>query len=365
MVVLAAVAVAGLLGMALLSSAAMHAQTSGNAGRAASAEYLAESALQTATYYLQNRSKMPATWGTTPGHWIYVSGQTLSNVSGSFDIDVTATATPDKYTIKTVGRTTGTAAIARTATATVTLTRQTPQAAASFAGAIAIPPRHTISGNLISIGLPNFQGTGTITNGMVRTSFNSTDYIVPTSATINWYGAGSPASDYTLPDGTTGTPQVLAAAITSFPAAAANNPGHVFYSTGALSVAALTPLTLNGTLVVRGNLTVNGPNSVTLTPQSGMPALVVQNQVRMNSLNCTLRLNGVGWLGTGTAWLGTNTNSFLILDGALLMPNGAGLGSTALGTATLTFNAAKANVASLTIGQDQPVVCVRLLDWKQ
>src|SRR5262245_46102234 len=104
LLVLAAVALAALMGLAMLSNASLSAQISGNAARSASAEYMAESAIQTAAYYLQYPSKMPAAWGNHAGHTIYVTDQSLTGAEGSFDLDVTTTATADVYNIAATGR---------------------------------------------------------------------------------------------------------------------------------------------------------------------------------------------------------------------------------------------------------------------
>jgi hypothetical protein len=268
------------------------------------------------------------------------------------------------YDITTTGRSLGTSPVTRTAAARIRTNHATPASAASFGAGINIGPRYTFNGDLVANGAVSNTG-GTI-NGTVRTSYSGSDYTVPTAATLNYFGAGASPSAYTLPNGGTGTPQLVAGTITGFPAVAGTNPGKVFYSNGDLIVNATSTINFAGTLVVLGHLTVKG-TTFAITPTSQMPALITTGQLRMNLTNINLQVNGLTWLGSGTAWTGgLNTNSKVTINGALLMPSGAGLGSTSTGMMTVNFSNGNVNVASLTTSsQPQPITSVRLLDWQQ
>jgi hypothetical protein len=364
LLVLTVVGLASVVGLSILSSASLYAQMGGNSAKAASAEYLSESAIQTAVFYLQNPSLMPAAWSSHAGYTIYADNLTLSGLDGSFDIRVRPGAGTDVYDIETSGRSPGGSAVARAATAQIRAVRATPQSAAAFGGGITIGGRHTFNGPLVAGGTVVLSGG--VVNGTVRESFNGTDFAVPSAATVNYYGAGAVPGSYTMPNGTTGTPQSVSGTITGFPAADGTNPGNVFYSNGDLTVNAASTINFNGTLVVLGNLTVQGTN-FTITPVSQMPALVNTGQLKMFFKNITLRVNGVAWLGGGTAWTGgLNHGSNIIIDGALMMPSGVNLGTTATGSMTVNYSSSNASVASLTTSsQMQPITGVRLLDWQQ
>src|SRR5207248_7282852 len=71
--VISAIAIAAVLGFALLSTATLHTRTSGNSLRIGSADYLAESGVNLALYYIPYPSQAPslngnAYWGGTGGH---------------------------------------------------------------------------------------------------------------------------------------------------------------------------------------------------------------------------------------------------------------------------------------------------------
>src|SRR5450432_242583 len=86
MLVLVVVALASLIGMAMLSSSALQQEVADSASRAAASDYLAESAVQASAFYLQNPAKLPANWVHT-GYALYTRGATIAGVSGSFDAD--------------------------------------------------------------------------------------------------------------------------------------------------------------------------------------------------------------------------------------------------------------------------------------
>lgn len=361
-IVLVAVGMAALVGWAMLSSATLQAQASSSAGKSASAEYLAESALWTGAFFLQNPSKAPAAWLTTSGHTFYVTGAALAGVDGSFDLDVTPTGTTDVYQVRAVGRSGGSPAITRNAEAQVKVSRVKPSMAGGFGGPITIGTRNTFNGPVVANGSVSNLGT---VNGSTRQAVTSSDYIIPTLATVNFYGAGTPAVTYTLPDGTTGTPQALAAAINSFPAALASNPGRVYYRDGDLTISVAAAMSLSGTLIVKGNLTIQGSNTLTVNPLAQMPAAIVKNQVRMNLTNVKTVLNGVLWTGGGTQWTGgINTSSALTVNGAVLMPMGANPMGTLTGTATFNYVPAAVDVPGIS-GDLQPASSVTFLDWQQ
>ena len=147
-------------------------------------------------------------------------------------------------------------------------------------------------------------------------------YKVPGPANVNYYGADQADRKYFMPDGTVGYAQQLAAAPLATPVAAANNPGHVFFYSNAMTpdLAQTAGVTINGTLVVKGgSLSVRAPG-VVINPAPGMPGLVVERRdVNMYRTNNTLEVNGVAWIGRNITWtpvLGTSTGTSLRVNGA-------------------------------------------------
>ena len=133
MMVIAVIAMASLIGYAMLSNAALQAQAAGNHERSAVADYLAESAVQTAGYYLQrDLSGMPSSWDDTSGYTIRAQNLTVSGVDGSFDIAVTPTTTTDVYQVVATGRSSGSSPLTRTVTSNVKVIRATPTYSVGF-----------------------------------------------------------------------------------------------------------------------------------------------------------------------------------------------------------------------------------------
>ena len=127
MLVVAVIAMASLIGYAMLSNASIQAQAAGNHERAAIADYLAESAVQTAGYYLQRSMVgMPGDWDDTSGYMIHAQNVTVTGVDGSFDLAVSPTTTPDVYQIVATGRSGGSSPLTRTITAQVKTIQATP-----------------------------------------------------------------------------------------------------------------------------------------------------------------------------------------------------------------------------------------------
>jgi hypothetical protein len=188
---------------------------------------------------------------------------------------------------------------------------------------------------------------------------------VPTASTVNYYGVGSSGGNYLWTDGTTlGTPQqITASSLTSanLPAKLPSNPAGIFYHQGNLSITGA--LTIDGTLIIRGGaLTVQA--NATLKPATQFPALICEQDMIIKGASRVLTANGVVFLGTGFSWTGTNTNSKIIIDGALLMPSGASIGTSAKGTCTVTYSAANTDVPLLTTF-DQAAISVQTNGWTQ
>ncbi len=360
MLVLAVVAMASLIGFAMLSTTSLQTQVSDNAKRAAMADYLVESAAQTAMYYLQYPSKMPSSWAQS-GYLINARGATIPGEGGSFDIDATSTANRDECEIRTVGRSAGSTPITHSGYAKVQLSRATVTMACAFGGAITLPSQHTLNGPVQAANLT--LGGGTI-NGAIDSSNSATNFVVPTAQNINWYGAGDPVGTYTMPDGTIGTPQVISGPLLLAPAAQASNPGRVFYSLGNLTISA--GMTIDGTIVVRnGRLTIAATGAtVTLTPRAGFPALIVDDVLTVWWKTTSFNANGLVWLRNGTNWTGgNNLASCINIKGALLMPAGALFGSTT-GAVVVTYTPGNLDLPDLCTSP-QPVTSVKIASWKQ
>lgn len=369
LLVLAAVALAAVIGMAMLSSSALQAQVSSNAQEHASSEYLADSGVQAALYYLQYPHLRPPAWDASPGYYLKATNVSMPDVDGRFDAQVTPTETRDLYKLHAVGRAADGAGAPVVITARVKVLRAKINAAALFGGNMNLPLGVTVNGPIQVNGVLG-NATGLVLSLLFPAALPQSAYRVPTPADVNYYGADQADRKYLMPDGTVGYAQQLLSPPAAAPVAAANNPGRVFFYSNVASpdLALTSGITLNGTLVVKGgSLSVRAPG-VVINPVAGMPGIVVERDVNMYRTNNTLDVNGVAYIGRHITWtpvLGTSTGTSLRVNGALLMPAGSEIKPPGLlGGVSLTYDATKVDVPLLS-RLPQPGNAVNVLGWNE
>src|ERR1043166_875609 len=101
MLVVAAVALASVLGFVMLAMATLQNRAGGNSARLMSADYLAESGLNIAFYYLQYPDRAPSL--NSSGYWAGTGGDLVvtSNPRGTINVTVTRDAT-DSWTYEII-----------------------------------------------------------------------------------------------------------------------------------------------------------------------------------------------------------------------------------------------------------------------
>jgi hypothetical protein len=335
--VVVVMAVAAIMGFALLSSASMQAEASRNSVNSFTADGLDQSGTNTAIYYLMNPDKASTSLlSTTSGKSFYNPGSNVPalNVSNGASLSKvtvklsTQNATVGTYTIdSTANSGTTSASLQRTQHSVVQLTsRYLVKYAMATNGAFTIPASGvsvTIGGNVRADGglgglLSAISGSTIIpTNTAIPTYPNSA---VPTYSQLNLCKS---LPTYTTASGGTGTAQLItSSSISSFPTVSGTNPDAVFYYNSNLSINAGT---YNGTLVVTNGhtLSIAGNGVVINTKKTGQPALIVgSNIIFAGGVLATTRaltVNGVCWLGGNMSATGTllPTTQFTV-NGALM-----------------------------------------------
>lgn len=363
MIVLFAVATATLIGFAILSNASLQSQVSGNHVRAAQADYLAESGLQVASYYLQrDLAGLPSAWAGPNGSTIAIqaSGVTVSGMTGSFDISATRNGAPDTYSVVATAHSAGATAANRIASSTVRVVRATPNYSAGFGGPITVPTKTYFNGgSFVAAGAISGAGTSNISGG-TRTAFQSNDFTVPSTSQLNFYGGNINNGTYTMPDGTVGTPQIFTSDKQIYSpsdlVANSNNPGHVFYFNS--NVFFYGGGVYNATILAHGKVEIeNLAVPLTINRVSGFPAIVTEDFLKINGTLTNLTVNGVVYAGKGTSWaagalvLGTTAT----INGALLIPSGKPLGAPGMGTMIVNYTPANNDVVNLTTTTQAPL----------
>ena len=347
--VISAVALAAVLGFALLSGGMLQTRTSGNASKVAQADYLAESGVNLALYYLENPDKAPSLNGS--GYWgggTYTIGSSSPALSVTVSVQRDASETTE-YEISSTGTvgSSGETQMTRTMTcrASVTMGFRMKYAAGSV-GSLNVNAGTTLDGDVIAQASVVLR-TGSVVTGKVY----APGMTVP-------LGYSNPPSNPPVPDDTIAAPNVndvsrystytyngvasagetISSSVTSLPSASApmtagsTNPGNVWISDGNLTLG--NNVVLNGTLVVKGNLTING-SGIVITPKAGMPAVIVVGSVTVNHPSKNATFNGVTYIGGqlkhGGVLLVPADASVLNINGGLLL----GASSTPIAT---TYN---------------------------
>ena len=335
-IVISAIALAAVLGYALISGAMLQSRTSSNAAKVAQADYLAESGLNLALLYLQNTDKAPSL--NASGYWSGGTYTVGTNPPLTMTVTVTRDATDtNAYEVSSVGNVgnDGETQMSRTLQARANVqTGYKVKYAAGAAGNLTLYSGITIDGDIIS---PNnivlktgssvtgkaYSPGVTVPVGYVNPPQNpaipSDSLAAPNVNDVNRYAT------YTY-NGASGTAETIPAAVTSVPSASAPmstnnaNPAKVWVADGNLTIN--DGFTLEGTLIVKGNLIINGKNIV-ITPRSGMPGIICIGNFQVNQSKKDVTVNGVVYIGgslkTSGVLLLPADASRLTINGGLLL----------------------------------------------
>jgi Tfp pilus assembly protein PilX len=379
MIVMVVIAVATVLGFAMVSASSLQSQTAGNLKYASTAEYLAESGAQLALYYLQNPTLSPV--ARPNGYYPGQAGVTFgAAVKGSADVTVTYDAAAKQYTITSVGRASTNnegVNISKTVTATAGLvTKYTQTTAMTVANNLTLYGSTSVTGNIDTNGtfaIPAL--TGAMARGTVRYRTTATTPIGTFTGTKVPLSAGETVSvpslatirDYTgtyTYQGQTYTAKKLTAASyssTTMPSAAdaVTNPAGVYWTDQAITTFG-GGVNFNGTLVItNGKLVLSGLGN-TFTPKVGFPAAVVSGNVEVSTGTTSATFNGLVWTG---GFLKTGTvGSNVTINGAYLSAGSTPIDPLYKGFLTITYDAAKVAVPDFST-TNATTIGVRVASW--
>lgn len=362
--VVSVIGVATVLGLAVLGESTTNAILSENAARQAQAEYLSESGVQLAMFYLCNPDRAPA--GTSPnGFYTGEQGLSLgSNLDGTVDVSVSLQGS--NFVITSVGTAQGQATGTMTTTVKMAFT-QKPKTnftkAVSFVADGYFPAGSHVTGDVEIGGWYSRSGLATITGAVTYAHsmlHDANSSVLPPTQTVSAPSQNiSNFSTYTYQGGTYSGQQLASNNVLASLGATVSNPGGVYYATG--DVTLNTGVTINGTLrVINGNLIVKGAG-ITVTAQQGMPAVVVDKQIKFSGNSRSLGVQGVCWAGTG---VGPATASCtLSVNGALSMPTGATVPSNFQGQFNLTYDSSRATLSQPFSSDGEAVPSVCIVQW--
>jgi hypothetical protein len=360
MLVMIAVALAAVLGYAVLANVGTQAQISENAAAIAQADCLAESGFNYGMYQLENNAPS-AFW----------SSGTLSlgsTIPGTYSVTITPgtqykIVSTSSVSVGTVNPTT----INRSVTAYVQL--NTPAVPNKEAAVFNGPVTWGLLDNIVD-------GVLAITSGSTIT--NNTSNVLPILPSDSSSPAPSSVTDFSVPyvyGGVTYSPTLLS----TDPAAGtvlgptASNPLGIYYVNN--RIIDLKGVTINGSLIIKsGGVEVNAGSTNIINPVEGYPGLVVNKStsnvagagyLEMSGNKAVLTVNGLVWAQLGVTKLGlTNTGSQLTVNGSLLIPSASPLNSYA-GALTLNYSAANVNVPNFSSQSSTIPKNLRVVSWSQ
>lgn len=378
MMVTAVVAVASVMGMAILSSNALQAEASSSQDQVAQADALAESGVNLVMYYLQNlndSTKCPAGLSSmnVNGPAYTQTGVSLgSSVKGTIDLQVSRTAT-NRYAITSTGKSTATAAgVSRklTVTTDVNYFAYGISAPNISSGSLTIPAATSIIGDLYasaaivnngsisgSVFATSTSGSGN--TGLIQTLLNVvTATLVPTVANVNHYVT------YTYNGGTytAGVLLLPQSNVTLGPSPL--NPAGVYVAATTLDITG--NVKINGTLVCStgATLRVQGTGN-SITPVAGFPALVVDGNLTLKGNNAAIDISGLTYLGGTINRSASPTGCKVNITGSLLL---AGTSAPTLDAAVaiqISYDRTKSSVTTLSTAAAKPApASVSIVSWK-
>lgn len=373
--VMLVISFACVMGMAMLSSSALQGQMAISTQAAARAEYLAESGVNLAMYYLQYPNESPKAWADP--YWTGGSNISLGDgVDGSVSITVERVSTTGfqaTYKITASGNISrGGQSFARVTTASVVVDYEFKvDSAAAFAGAYVRLPARTV----FTVGGAKSNGNIDLDPGALLTgpiialggnvmSLNNFIFLDPAKPmAIPSLENGGVSMDrylnYTYngrtyqADNITG--RVFGGILVGLPpVASATNPAHVYIYDGNLT---LQGAIITGTLVVRnGRLNIRGAVPSTIIPSIGLssslPALMVEKEINVSGFNARLQATGLVWANNGVTFGGTTLGSGVTITGAAIFGSNALIkNSTSFGGVSVVYTPAMVNVTDFsTVG---------------
>jgi hypothetical protein len=374
LLVLSVIAMTFVMGLAMLSSATLQAQTGRSAGVALQASALAASGVDLAGYYLMYPWRAPSL-ATGPSGSYWPGGTNISLGSGAAGM-VNLTVVPaggNDYVVTSVAKaTSGSRSITRTVTARLRVTRGAhSEYAVTFNGSPSVTlQKATVTGdvqavaNIVNnvavtgkvIAGGTISGTGSATAGNKASQAVAASPMAPSAANVLDLGTSYAygINQY--------APKTLSGSIGAGTwGPTSDNPGAVFVATSGLNITGTA--IINGTLIVKGGpLTISG-TGITITPRPGYPAVVVTNDITTGGIGAkTMTANGLVYT-SGTIRSVLLSSGTLTINGALSFGGSSAIDASFSGTVKIVNK--PDNIADVGIDKTALPPGVMVLSWKE
>jgi Tfp pilus assembly protein PilX len=383
-IVVCVMAVAAVLGYAMLAGSALQAVASSNAINSAIADAQAESGVHLAMYYLLNPQNAPGYSSVTGWYWTGANNITFATsptpsttMPGSVSVTVSS-AGNNLYNVTAVGTSgvssAGGGGVTRTINAQVeTVLGFLIQQAAGINSLLDYQSNMSFTGSpyalesnqeVLLVGGTihgNVAASVTNTGGTITGTISPAPSVAPAPSLANvhdyrTYTYGSAGYSGTQ-IGTT-----IASGTTLGPTA--GNPLGVYWidaSTNHGSAVLDSNVNISGTLIVKNGMLVVQGKSNTITAQTTMPGLVIDDELEISGLGEGLTVNGVLYAGSGITGSGLTLGSNVTVNGALLTNSGSVSGFS--GTVNVTYNSSNTAVPNFSTTGPQSVQAVKIVSW--
>jgi hypothetical protein len=176
-------------------------------------------------------------------------------------------------------------------------------------------------------------------------------------------------TDYSQPyyyQGTLYNPGTVSGTGGIFGPTTSNPLGIYYYSNSGGNLTVNSPLTVTGTLYVKGGTLIDKSN-ITINPviiaglTSSLPALVVDQAIQMKA-NATLTATGVVCTNLGITNVGANSSTLVTVTGALLITGATGGITNGLAKVKIIYSSANTNDINLVA---TPPPAVKVISWSE
>jgi hypothetical protein len=408
--VTAFIAVASVIGLALLSSASLQAAATRNQDLLAQSDGLAESGVNLGLYWVQNLGDSTKTPTAVANLKVgdpaaVLANQSVKNVPGTFDVTV-ARLSHTRYQVGARGRATSATGTGAAPTVQRALSAQADANYFGFAisatnlttSGFTIPGGTTVDGDVFSA-VPVTVASGATVNGTIYTAPSSSSSsggsgggllggllgtvtnvvnavtdtlgavvatLVPTPSTVNHYSSNNytyvaNGKEYagTAEEITSGT----LSATSTWTHDPVKNPASVFYHNGTIEL--VGNVKINGTLVVQGSgaaLKLQNAGNAIAQSVGDLPALVVDGNIIYNGANATLDVQGLTYTGGRVTRSASYTGLALNVTGALLFGGTSGSLDPTV-TTHIVYDRLRASVPSLVTGGKPAPTNISVVYW--
>jgi len=362
--VLVVVAAASIMAYGVIASATITTKITSASATRLQRQYLTESGLNLALYYLHNPAASPVSliygeYGNV--HYPGESNISLGDLPGTLTLSV-ENIENGVFSIVSTGTIDG-ESITSSATIKLDKSKKFTQAA-TFLSSVALNNKVTITGGAVSLGSITLNNAAT--SGLLLATNGTAigGQAVPTSADTRFPLSITHYLPYYFYKGKRYTAKKMSNAPVWLPLLDLNfvdNPCNVWYADN--NVTFLLTTSLNGTLITTNGKSVTVQGNLTVTPANGMPGLVITDDLTISGNNRNLTVNGPVYIGDQLRGSGGTPQSVVNISGVLISGKTSGAFYSGYnGSTNITYDATRSTVSAV-MDEIEDINSVTVQSW--